>query len=62
MEKLVSFKTPACTFGTEEEAVTACENAGVPAESITVNISPTDVALEHAYGSTFRLSQPVRVF
>ncbi|MBK3779875.1 hypothetical protein G3A43_06380 [Paraburkholderia aspalathi] len=63
MEKHISFKTPSGTLGSQGEAVAACERAGVPpADNITVNVSPTDVAVEHAYGTTFRLSQPVRVF
>lgn len=63
MEISVSYKTPVGPFLTRELAVAACKAEGQdPSQSITVNVSPTDVAVEHAYGSSFRLSQPIRVF
>ena len=61
--KYVSYQTPMGSFPTWEQAAIACERADLdPCECIKAQVSPTDVSYETAYGSTVRLSFPVRVF
>ena len=63
MNQSVSYKTPLGYFHDSDQAATSCEQAGLdPHACIQPNVSPTDVTCETAYGTTFRLSQPVRVF
>jgi hypothetical protein len=61
--KTVSYKTPMGRFDTWEAAASACERADLdPCTCIKIDVTPTDVIAETAYGTTYRLSNPVRVF
>lgn len=61
--KTVTYQTPMGCFSTWEAAAIACERADLdPCTCIDIQVSPTDVSVEHAYGSSFRLSNPVRVY
>ena len=63
MEKFVSYETPVGCFATWEKAADAVSRSDMdPCEVIKAVVSPTDVSVEWAYGSSFRLSQPIRVF
>lgn len=59
----VTYQTPVGCFSDWLAAAEACERADLdPCTCIRVQVSPTDVSCETAYGSTVRLSRPVRVF
>lgn len=61
--KTVSYKTPMGCFQTWEAAAVACERADLdPLTCIKIEVSPTDVCHETAYGTTVRLSRAIRVF
>ena len=61
--KYVSYRTPMGRFETWEAAAAACERADLdPCTCIVTEVSPTDVIAETAYGTTVRLSNPIRVF
>ena len=62
--KMVNYETPVGTFADWQEAADACERADMdPCTCIkTVPINYRDTCTEFAYGTSFRLSQSIRVF
>jgi hypothetical protein len=58
-----AYRTPFGTFDTWEGAAVACEKRDMdPVTCIKIEVSPTDVQLETAYGKTARLPFVVRCF
>jgi hypothetical protein len=62
--KMINYETPVGTFGHWEDAAAACERADLDPVTCIINrpIEFRDVCVEHAYGSSYRMSDPVRVF
>lgn len=62
--KMISYETPVGTFATWEDAAAACERSDLDPLTCITNrpINFTDTCIEHAYGTTTRLSFQIRVF
>lgn len=62
--KMINYETPVGTFADWEDAATACERADLDPNTCIINrpIEFRDTCTETAYGTSFRLSQAVRVF